>query len=171
MYEWFEKIEAQPVDKHKEFILRLKFQATTKQSSFSLLNAYIHTISIQTHREALDNLQAVVDAKRNELIQRERILETQATSQLWLKLNIKYGLDIAKAADVNQPIQINNNEIFSIDLGTKALTAKIKALESVKNLNVVEPRLQQINAKISMLEKIRYPDRSIHFKTFASRRC
>ena len=77
----------------------------------------------------------------------------------------KYGLDIAKAADVNQPIQINNNEIFSIDLGTKALTAKIKALESVKNLNVVEPRLQQINAKISMLEKLDI-DRSIHFKTF-----
>lgn len=112
-------------------------------------------------------MQAIIDGKRNELTQQKKILETQAEYKVKVETErAKYALDIAKAAEVNQPIQTNSdNEIFNIDLGTKALAAKVKALESVKNLNVVEPRLQQINAKLAMLETLEI-DRSIKFQTY-----
>ncbi len=50
-------------------------------------------------------------------------------------------------------------------MGAKGLEAKIKALESVKNLSVIEPRLQQINAKLDMLEHLEV-DRAVEFQTF-----
>jgi len=93
--------------------------------------------------------------------------KTQAKNKLLVEAErAKYALDIAKAANVNQPIQTNSDkEIFGIDLGTKALAAKVTALESVKNLSVVEPRLQQIDAKLEMLKNLEI-DRSIEFQTF-----
>nr|WP_185759720.1 Wzz/FepE/Etk N-terminal domain-containing protein [Vibrio pectenicida] len=165
--DWFGKVKAQLLNKKGiNSAYEVSFQAATKDSSFSLLNAYIDIIAKQVQQESLNNLQAIVGGKRDELIQQKRILETQAAYKIMVEIErAKYALDIAKAADVNQPIQINNNEIFSIGFGAKALAAKIKALESVKNLNVVEPRLQQINAKLSMLETLEV-DRSIQFKTF-----
>lgn len=165
---WFQKISASVVNKKSKLSpYEISFQSTTKESSFLLLTNYINVIKAKAHQDALNNLQAVVQSKRNELVQQKRIIETQAKNKILVEAErAKYALDIAKAAGVNQPIQTNsNNEIFGIDLGTKGLAAKVKALESVTNLSVVEPRLQQINAKLKMLKDLEI-DRSIQFQTF-----
>jgi LPS O-antigen subunit length determinant protein (WzzB/FepE family) len=60
---------------------------------------------------------------------------------------------------------MGNNELFAIGLGSQALGAKIKALKSVTNLSVIEPRLQQIDAKLDMLKSMKI-DRNIQFQTF-----
>lgn len=164
--EWFSKITATEVDK-KVGTYSISFQATTKESSFSLLNSYIEVLKQKVHQDALNNLDAIISGKRNELVQQKRILETQASNKLLVEAErAKYALDIAQAAGVEQPIQTNsNNEVFAIDLGAKALAAKVTALKSLKNLSVVEPRLQQIDAKLAMLENLAI-DRSIQFQTF-----
>lgn len=166
--DWFDKITANPINKKSETSpYQISFQSTTKESSYSLLNKYIAIIERNTHQDALNNLQAVVNVKRNELVQQKIMLERQALNKLLIEAErAKYAMDIAKAAGVTQPIQTNSDkEIFSIDLGTKALAAKVKALESVKNLSVVEPRLQQIDAKLEMLKTLKI-DHSIQFQTF-----
>ncbi|QFT34998.1 MULTISPECIES: LPS O-antigen chain length determinant protein WzzB [unclassified Vibrio] len=164
---WFQKITVKQDGIGKQSPYDISLQSTTKESSYSLLNEYIGIIKRKAHQNALNNLQAVVDGKRNELIQQKRILESQAVNKLVVEIErAKFAMDIAKAAGVTQPIRTNSsNEIFGIDLGTKALEAKVKALELVKNLSVVEPRLQQINAKLDMLEYLKI-DRSIRFQTF-----
>lgn len=166
--EWFNRFSASKADKkdhNSPYIVN--FQTMTKESSFDLLTAYILTTESNVHEDAFNNLQAIVNGKRNELVQQKRILESQASNQLLVETErAKYAAQIAKSAGVDRPIQIGNEkELFSIDLGAKGLDAKVKALESVKNLSVIEPRLQEINAKLTMLNNLEI-DRTVEFQTF-----
>ncbi|MEO9494293.1 MAG: Wzz/FepE/Etk N-terminal domain-containing protein [Vibrio splendidus] len=166
--EWFDRISASTVDKkdrNSPFVI--SFQTTAKESSFNLLKSYILATESKVHHDAFNNLRAVVNGKRNELIQQKRILESQANNQLLVETErAKYAAQIAKSAGVDKPIQAGNEkELFSIHLGAKGLDAKVKALESVKNLSVIEPRLQQMNAKLEMLKNLEI-DRSVDFQTF-----
>ncbi|MGR5336211.1 LPS O-antigen chain length determinant protein WzzB [Vibrio gigantis] len=165
---WFNKISASKVDKNDGNSPHVvSFQTETKESSFNLLTAYILATESKVHQDAFNNLNAVVSGKRNELIQQKRILESQASNQLLVETErAKYASQIAKSAGVDRPIQTGNEkELFGIDLGAKGLDAKIKALESVKNLSVIEPRLQQLNAKLEMLDHLEI-DRTVEFQTF-----
>ncbi|OCH25487.1 LPS O-antigen chain length determinant protein WzzB [Aliivibrio sp. 1S128] len=165
---WFQKITASATDKKsQDSSYSISLQATTKESSYTLLNEYITSVKSVVFNELLNNLQAIVNSKRNELRQQKTILESQAKNRLAVEIErSKYALEIAKAAQVNQPIQnMNDNELFAIGLGAKALNAKIKALKSVTNLSVIEPRLQQIDAKLEMLKSMKI-DRNIKFQTF-----
>ncbi|WP_176680751.1 LPS O-antigen chain length determinant protein WzzB [Vibrio sp. Scap24] len=166
--DWFKRITAslENIENHNSPYF-VRFQSTTRQGSFDLLTAYIAFTESQIHQDAFNNLEAMVSGKRNELIQQKRILETQAKNQLSVETErTKYAMSIARAAGVDKPIPVGNeNELFGIELGSKGLEAKIKALESVKNLNVIEPRLLQINAKLDMLNNLEI-DRSVEFQTF-----
>lgn len=166
--QWFNRVSASKVDKedlNSPYIVN--FQTMTKESSFDLLSAYILVTESNVHDDAFNNLQAIVNGKRNELVQQKRILESQATNKLLVETErAKYASKIAKSAGVDRPIQTGNEkELFNIDLGAKGLDAKIKALESVKNLSVIEPRLQQIDAKLDMLNNLDI-DRTVDFQSF-----
>ncbi|WP_155759885.1 LPS O-antigen chain length determinant protein WzzB [Vibrio coralliilyticus] len=166
--EWFGKISAKAeIPNSKMTPYDISFQSTTSESSYLLLVNYIKTIKIKAHQDALNNLEAMVSAKKNELVQQKRILEAQAHNRLIVEADrARYALSIAKAAGVTSPIQTNDSrELFGIDMGSKALAAKVEALNSIKNLSVIEPRLQQINAKLQMLKDLKV-DRSIDFQTF-----
>ncbi|CAK3031365.1 LPS O-antigen subunit length determinant protein (WzzB/FepE family) [Vibrio crassostreae] len=165
---WFNRVSASIADtkdRHSPYVV--SFQATTKESSFDLLTAYILATELKVHEDAFNNLQATVNGKRNELVQQKIILESQAANQLLVETErAKYAAQIATSAGVDKPIQIGNDkEIFSIDLGAKGLEAKVQALNSVKNLSVIEPRLQQIDAKLDMLRNLEV-NRDVDFKTF-----
>ncbi|MEZ9027579.1 LPS O-antigen chain length determinant protein WzzB [Vibrio cyclitrophicus] len=165
---WFDRVSASKVDrKDPRSPYVITFQTTTKESSFKLLTDYVLATESKVHQDAFNNLHAVVSGKKNELIQQKRILESQASNQLLVETErAKYASQIAKSAGVDRPIQTGNDkELFSIDLGAKGLDAKIKALESVKNLSVIEPRLQQMNAKLDMLNNLEI-DRNVDFQTF-----
>ena len=108
-----------------------------------------------------------MNGKRNELVQQKIILESQAANQLVVETErAKYAAQMATSAGVDKPIQTGNNkEIFSIELGSRGLEAKVQALKSVKNLSVIEPRLQQIDAKLDMLNNLEI-NRAVDFQTF-----
>ncbi|MEZ9018120.1 Wzz/FepE/Etk N-terminal domain-containing protein [Vibrio lentus] len=166
--EWFDRISASIADKkNNNSPYFVSFQTTNKKSSFDLLTSYIAATEAKVQEDAFNNLQAVVSGKRNELIQQKKVLENQAKNQLLVETErAKYAVIIANAAGVDKPIQTSNrSEIFGIDLGSKGLQAKVQALESVKNLSVIEPRLQQINAKLEMLDDLKV-ERDIEFHTF-----
>lgn len=162
---WIEKITVKKLGNDDD-LYEIAFQSTTKESSYSLLSQYIEMIKRKTLQDALNNLKAMVDSKYNELVQQRRMLESQAEIKLLVEIErAKFALEIAKSAGVTQPIQTHSSdEIFDIELGAKAIGAKIKALESVKNLSVLEPRLQQVNAKLEMFENLKI-DSSIQFQT------
>lgn len=165
---WFDRVSASIADsKDRNSPYVISFQTTTKESSFDLLTAYIFATESKVHDDAFSNLQATVNGKRNELVQQKIILESQAANQLVVETErAKYAAQIATSAGVDKPIQSGNNkEIFSIELGSRGLEAKVQALKSVKNLSVIEPRLQQIDAKLDMLNNLEI-NRAVDFQTF-----
>ncbi|MEZ9482525.1 LPS O-antigen chain length determinant protein WzzB [Vibrio splendidus] len=165
---WFDRVLASKVDKKdRNSPYTLSFQTTTKESSFDLLTAYILATESKVHEDAFNNLQAVVNGKQNELVQQKIILESQAANKLLVETErARYAAKIATSAGVDKPIQTGNDkEIFSIDLGAKGLEAKVQALKSVKNLSVIEPRIQQIDAKLEMLRSLEI-NRKVDFQTF-----
>lgn len=164
---WFDKITAQQASKQEADTFVINLQATTSNSSFDMLKQYIDFVSAKVYNDTLANVQALVSAKEYELKQQLKVLRSQASSYLQVeKERTQYALNIASAADVNQPVQnLGDNEIFAINLGAKALAAKVNALESVKNLSVVEPRIQQVEARLSLLQGTEL-DKNIKFKTY-----
>lgn len=166
--EWFDRISVSSSnEKGQGLSYAVSFQTPTQQSSFDLLTAYVFFTETKVHQDAFNNLHAVINAKRNELMQQKKVLENQAENQLLTEIErTKYAMEIARAAGVETPILTGNyNELFGIELGSKGLKAKVRALESIKSLGVIEPRLQQINAKLDMLHDLKI-DRSAEFNTF-----
>lgn len=151
--EWYQKIKAVPAEKGRSDVYNISLQATTQIDSFNLLNDYIEMIAKEVHIDAMNNLSAALEAQKTQLKQQKIILESQAKQRLNVELQrAKYAYEIAEAASVNTPVQnLGDNELFAINLGARAIKAKIAAIESVKNMNVIEPRLPQIEAKLDLM--------------------
>nr|WP_284694849.1 Wzz/FepE/Etk N-terminal domain-containing protein [Photobacterium galatheae] len=164
---WFEKINAKQASKQEEDIFVISLQATTSDTSFKMLNQYINFVSGKVYKDTMNNIQALIASKENELNQQLKVLRNQATSFLKVeKERSQYALNIAKAADVEHPVQnLGNHELFAINLGAKALAAKIDALDSLKNLSLVEPRIQEVEARLALIQGTEL-DKNIHFKTY-----
>ncbi|MCZ4310114.1 LPS O-antigen chain length determinant protein WzzB [Vibrio atlanticus] len=165
---WLARTSASLADKKdKDAPYVLSFQSMTKESSFELLNSYITFTELQVREGVFDHLEALVFGERNELLQQKMVLESKARNRLLVEIELtKSALKIAKAAGVDTPLLSGNaRDFYAIELGSKALQEKIKILESVKNLTVLEPRLQQITAQLDMLDNIEI-DRTVDFQAF-----
>lgn len=166
--QWFENISViKESKKDDEYVYELSFTAKTRESSANNLRDYVQFIKLITHESALRNLQSIVEAKQDELNLQKRILVAQAESRLKIEIeSAEYALRMAVAANVTSPIQTNSDkERFHIDLGVNALKEKVEVLRSIKNLGVIEPRLQQVQAKLDLLGKLKI-DKGIQFDNF-----
>ncbi|WP_346780434.1 Wzz/FepE/Etk N-terminal domain-containing protein [Vibrio sp. 1180_3] len=165
--EWFSKLTASQPDKSNKNIIGLKVQATTKLDSYNMLQNYIAYVGDIVRRDALQNLNAVITSKINELLQQKTALSLQAKQNLEVEIQrAEYALQIATAAKVNTPVQnLGEKEIFSINLGSAAIEAKINALKTISNLSVIEPRLQQIDSKLTLINNTKI-NSDIEFATF-----
>ncbi|WP_158120199.1 LPS O-antigen chain length determinant protein WzzB [Vibrio metoecus] len=152
--EWFERIQASAVDKKANDIFTLSFQSVDKASSLTLLNEYIQFVNQTLNQQLNANLISILTAKYGELTQQEKNLLQQAQLRLHVELErTQYALAIAEAADIKQPVQnLGEQEIFAINIGSRALKAKVDALKSIKDLSVFEPRLAILQSKLSQFD-------------------
>ncbi|HGS4494364.1 TPA: LPS O-antigen chain length determinant protein WzzB [Vibrio cholerae] len=152
--EWFDRIQASAVDKNANEIFTLSFQSVDKASSLTLLNDYVQFVNQTLNLQLNANLISTLAAKYGELIQQEKNLLQQAQLRLQVELErTQYALSIAEAADIKQPVQnLGEQEIFAINIGSRALKAKVDALKSIKDLSVFEPRLAILQSKLSQFD-------------------
>ncbi|WKY93045.1 LPS O-antigen chain length determinant protein WzzB [Vibrio metoecus] len=152
--EWFERIQASAADKKANDIFTLSFQSVDKASCLTLLNDYIQFVNQTLNQQLNANLISILTAKYGELTQQEKNLLQQAQLRLHVELErTQYALAIAEAADIKQPVQnLGEQEIFAINIGSRALKAKMDALKSIKDLSVFEPRLAILQSKLSQLD-------------------
>ncbi|GHW53732.1 LPS O-antigen chain length determinant protein WzzB [Vibrio cholerae] len=152
--EWFDRIQASAVDKNANEIFTLSFQSVDKASSLTLLNDYVQFVNQTLNQQLNANLISTLAAKYGELIQQEKNLLQQAQLRLQVELErTQYALSIAEAADIKQPVQnLGEQEIFAINIGSRALKAKVDALKSIKDLSVFEPRLAILQSKLSQFD-------------------
>ncbi|EEX67091.1 LPS O-antigen chain length determinant protein WzzB [Vibrio metoecus] len=151
--EWFERIQASAVDKNANEIFTLSFQSVDKASSLTLLNDYVQFVNQTLNQKLNQDLVSTLAAKQVELTQQQQSLLQQAQFSLQVELErTQYALNIAEAADIKQPVQnLGEQELFAINIGSRALKAKVDALKSIKDLSVFEPRLAILQSKLSQL--------------------
>ncbi|ENM5738584.1 LPS O-antigen chain length determinant protein WzzB [Vibrio mimicus] len=155
LYEdWFERIQASAVDKNTHDIFILSFQSVDKASSLTLLNQYVQFVNQTLNQQLNDDFISTLAAKYEELTQQYKNLQQQTQLRLQVELErTQYALNIAEAADIKQPVQsLGEQEIFSINIGSRALKAKVDALKSIKDLSVFEPRLAMLQSKLSQFD-------------------
>ncbi|EKA4522640.1 LPS O-antigen chain length determinant protein WzzB [Vibrio cholerae] len=152
--EWFERIQASAVDKKADDIFTLSFQSVDKASSLTLLNEYVQFVNQTLNQQLNDDLLSTLASKYVELTQQEKNLLQQAQLRLQVELErAQYALSIAEAADIKKPVQnLGEQEIFAINIGSRALKAKVDALKSIKDLSVFEPRLAILQSKLSQFD-------------------
>ncbi|CAH2565934.1 Wzz/FepE/Etk N-terminal domain-containing protein [Vibrio cholerae] len=151
--QWFDRIKVVAVGKKEDAIFTLSFQSVDKISSLTLLREYIQFVNQAINQQLYDDLFNTLVAKYGEIEQQENNLRQQA--QLGLKVELertKYALSIAEAASIEQPLQnLGEQEIFAINIGSRALKAKVDALRTIKDLSVFEPRLALLQGKLEQL--------------------
>lgn len=166
--DWYKMLSIKADDEKKvDGPYLLTANSETPQDSFNMLNNYIRFIDKKVHQKAFSNLSATIDSKGNELKQQLIMLTKQAQQRLLVeKERSEYALNIAEAAGVSKPLQnFGDKELFAINLGSDALRAKVKALEKVKNLSVIEPRLEQLSSKLDQIKELNI-DKNVEFSAY-----
>ncbi|EKO3932960.1 LPS O-antigen chain length determinant protein WzzB [Vibrio fluvialis] len=157
---WYDRIAAHVVDsqtlgnKKQVNDVRLSFQSIDKTSSLTLLREYVDFVNSILNQQLASDLASKLTVKHNQLAQQYSSLEQQTKLRLKVELvRAQYALTIAKAANVSEPVQnLNEEKLFAISIGSKALQAKIEALKSMVDLSVFEPRLAMLKAQIQHLD-------------------
>lgn len=145
----------------------LKGEQGNAQDSFNFLNGYLTYIKTKANDVAIENVESVIQAKHNELIQQRKLLESRALSKLKNERELSnYALQIAEAANVKTPqADLGDKELFAINIGANALEAKVKVLEGLTELSLLDPTLAVTQAKLNLLSELKIK-RDVEFKTF-----
>jgi len=177
-YEFLESIGyAQEVDEKDASRQRLFEKMAKKISASQKKNESFYTMSFiaDTPLEAINNLKAYINflqakevARKNELLNVEianqvqsqvfknQILKTDTLKRLNEEITrTELALRISKSAGVETPVEnLNNQSVFPIDLGAKALSEKLKVLKEIKDPEIVNPQLANIRLRLDALRAI-----------------
>jgi len=167
--EWYAKLTATPVKSSGQEVdqYALQGQLSTGNDSYEFLNDYINFVAEKARAIAVANVSSVVASKRSEIVQQKALFTDQAKGRLFNeRAQAQYALEIATAAGIDKPQQnLNNEDLFVINIGANALAAKVKVLDNLTELSIIEPKLHQLNAKFDLLKNLTIsPD--VEFKTF-----
>lgn len=148
-------IDARALDKLSDEVT-LSFSGATSGEAKLWLEKYIAFIQAKQ-----------VEAKNNELYSiwqnRIKTLDAQYKSVVADTLQRQkdeiirtgYSLKISKAAGLDKPVEnLNNRDVFYIELGSKALAEKLEVLRSMKDPEVMNPELSSLRLQINSLKSL-----------------
>ncbi len=155
--DWAKKISATLQDKKVPSVYNLTFQAKTAEQSHDLLQAYIQFVNEKVNQKVMIGLNSTLTNNKQMFKAQLIALQNQAIQQIAIETKkTEYALNIAKAADANQPMaQMDSNGLFSIDLGTKGLAEQVALLKNTKDLSLFEPKISSIKVKLDLLNQVK----------------
>lgn len=161
------KINATAINKRKKEKYVLSSSSNANIQSRNTLTEYISFINNIVSTNAIGNLQTKITSKLNGLEQKKIILTYNAKLKLKSEIRKTFlSYEIAKNAKIENPIEnLQGSDIFIVNLGSKILESKLKTLMNLRNLNLLEPELQHLDAKIDVLKKLSIIQ-PITFKSF-----
>ncbi len=167
--EWYAKLAAVPIKLADQEVNQytLQGQLSTADDSYMFLTGYIDFVAEKSRSIAVANFSSVVSSKRSEIAQQQALFTDQARSRLLNeRAQAQYALEIAQAAGLDKPQQnLNGEELFAINIGADALAAKVKVLNGLTELSIIEPRLHQLSAKFDLLNNLTI-NPNVSFNTF-----
>ncbi|BDX04005.1 hypothetical protein MACH16_27530 [Marinomonas pontica] len=166
---WYAKLAATPVKSSNRNVdqYTLQGQLSTGNDSYDFLNGYINYVAEKARVVAVANVSSVVASKRSEIMKQQALFTDQARGRLLNeRAQAQYALEIATAAGLDSPQQnLNSQDLFAINIGANALAAKVKVLDNLTELSIIEPKLHQLNAKFDLLNTLTI-DPNLAFNTF-----
>jgi chain length determinant protein (polysaccharide antigen chain regulator) len=167
--DWYGKLVVSSIKSGSQDVnsYTLKGLLGSSVDSYEFLNGYIEFVAEKSRSIAIANLSSTVASKRSELLQQQMMLTEQAKGRLLNEqARSQYALEIAAAAGIDKPQQnLDGEELFAINIGANALAAKVKVLNNLTQLSIVEPRLHQLNSKLDLLNTLKVSS-SVKFDTF-----
>jgi LPS O-antigen subunit length determinant protein (WzzB/FepE family) len=146
-----------------ESFATLSYSADNAQEAENLLTEYLNFI--QTKEEAAKNkvLADKVTNQINVLTLNYQILQKATLKQLQEDIaRTEYALRISETAGIDAPVEnLNNQGIFTIDFGAKALSEQLKILKEIKNPQLVNPSLANFRLKLDSLRAV--PQEKVSF--------
>ncbi|OOE56703.1 hypothetical protein BZG13_13985 [Salinivibrio sp. ML323] len=155
---WLERFNIER-DKQTETVV-LSAQSITPDSSYTLLTDYLEFVNQKLNAQLNQDLAAVTRIETQALQQQKKSLNAQAKTALKQEIErTQHALTIAKAANVNAPLQsLGEQDLFPIQMGASAIEAKLNVLKSLKDPSVLEPQLSPLMAKLDTLNTIERSD-------------
>ena len=134
----------------------LSFMGGTATESQSLLMEYVQFSNNKVAEDFQHNLTSMTNQRVAELKQTLKTLESNTRNRVNRDIErLTHSLAIAKAANINTPIiDPGTKDEFDINLGTRAIEAKIQELKSLDNLAVIEPTILNVQNQLSAAESI-----------------
>ena len=157
--DWMKEINATFDSKTSE--VALSFRSATKQSSAELLNGYILFIGEEVKQNQFEKFLLFIDSSKNELQVSLDMTEQRVKRELSILLQkTEYAYQIAAQSGlVDYKGNLNKeDELFQINLGEKALKAKIKVLKSIRDLSLLEPSLTTMTITLDALNKLEFTE-------------
>ncbi|OOE41875.1 hypothetical protein BZG06_14225 [Salinivibrio kushneri] len=155
---WLERFDIER-EKQTEAVV-LSAQSITPNSSYTLLTDYLEFVNQKLNTQLNQDLAAVVRIETQALQQQKKSLNAQAKTALKQETErTQHSLTIAKAANVNAPLQtLGEQDLFPIQMGASAIEAKLNVLKNLKDPSVLEPQLSPLMAKLDTLSTIERSD-------------
>ncbi|PKF61917.1 chain length determinant-like protein [Psychromonas sp. psych-6C06] len=157
--EWMASISASLDAKSGE--LTLSFRSNTKSSSAKLLNDYIDFVSKDVKENQFDKFLIFVDSSKKDLSVSIDITKKRVEQSLALMLKkTEYAYQIASQAElVDYQTNLNpNKELFEINLGEKALKAKVAVLKSITDLSLIDSSISEKQITLDSLNQLQFSD-------------
>jgi LPS O-antigen subunit length determinant protein (WzzB/FepE family) len=144
----------------------LSYSADNAQEAEKLLTEYLNFIRNKEEAAKNELLADKVTNQINVLTLNYQILEESTLKQLQEDIiRIEYALRISETAGIYAPIEnLNNQGIFTIDFGAKALSEQLKILKEIKNPQIINPSLANIRLKLDSLRAV--PQEKVSFATY-----
>lgn len=142
--------------KKGEAFYTLSFVTGSALESKKRLTAYIDFLQAKevTKKNELLNLEIAGQTKT--AIFNQQILKADTFKRLNAEITrTELSLRISKSAGIETPVEnLNNQSIFPIDLGAKALSEKLKILKEIKDPEIINPELADIRLRLDALQTI-----------------
>lgn len=141
----------------------LTFTATRATDSSDLLTEYVRFSNAKLAEDFHENIASMLTQRIGELQRIKSTLELNTRNRINREIErLTHSLAIAKAANINAPIvDPGTTDEFNINLGTRAIEAKIAELKSLKNLGVIEPGIITVQNQLSAAENIDLSQRPV----------
>jgi len=144
----------------------LSFGADNAQEALKLLNEYLSFIQTKEVTAKNKRLAGKIASQINSLNFIYQVKKADALKRLQMDIaRTEYALRISKAADIETPVEnLNNQSIFAIDFGAKALNEKLKILKEIKNTELINPDLADIRLQLDSLQAM--PQEKVSFASY-----
>jgi LPS O-antigen subunit length determinant protein (WzzB/FepE family) len=152
--------------KKNETFYTLSFVADNAPEARKRLSTYIDFL--QAKEVAMKNMQlnAEIANQRQNLVFANQVLNADTFKRLQEEITrTEFALRISKFAGVEGPVEnLNNQSIFPIDLGAKALSEKYKILKEIKDPVIFNQGLADIRLRMDGLQAL--PQEMVSFTSY-----